>query len=143
MSRKDKIRVLMAKPGVDGHWRGIITVSKALRDAGMEVIYLGNQTPEQIAHVAAQEDVDVVGLSVLAAGHLRLITETAQSLKDQKVDNALLVVGGIIPQIDIPDLKRKGVNEIFLPGTPLGKIVDYIKTNAPQRSTSTLIQKGK
>jgi len=134
MSRKDKIRVLMAKPGVDGHWRGIITVSKALRDAGMEVVYLGNQTPEQIAHVAAQEDVDVVGLSVLAAGHLRLITETAQSLKDQKVDDALLVVGGIIPQMDIPDLKREGVDEIFLPGTPLDKIVEYIRMNAPQRN---------
>ena len=133
MSQKNKIRVLMAKPGVDGHWRGIITVSKALRDAGMEVIYLGNQTPEQIAHVASQEDVDVVGLSVLAAGHLRLITETAQSLKDQKVDHALLVVGGIIPRMDIPDLKREGVNEIFLPGTPLDAIVEYIRTNAPAR----------
>jgi len=136
MPRKDKIRVLMAKPGVDGHWRGIITVSKALRDAGMEVIYLGNQTPEQIASVASQEDVDVVGLSVLAAGHLRLITETAQSLKDQKVDDALLVVGGIIPQIDIEDLKREGVDEIFLPGTPLDKIVEYIRTNAPERSVA-------
>jgi methylmalonyl-CoA mutase C-terminal domain/subunit len=136
MPRKDKIRVLMAKPGIDGHWRGIITVSKALRDAGMEVIYLGNQTPEQIANVAAQEDVDVVGLSVLAAGHLRLITETAQSLKDQKVDDALLVVGGIIPQMDIEDLKREGVDEIFLPGTPLDKIVEYIRTNAPERSVA-------
>lgn len=136
MSRKDKIRVLMAKPGVDGHWRGIITVSKALRDAGMEVIYLGNQTPEQIAHVAAQEDVDVVGLSVLAAGHLRLITETTQSLKDQKVDDALLVVGGIIPRMDIPDLKREGVDEIFLPGTPLDTIVEYVRTNAPERSVA-------
>ena len=136
MSRKDKVRVLMAKPGVDGHWRGIITVSKALRDAGMEVIYLGNQTPEQMASVAAQEDVDVVGLSVLAAGHLRLITETAQSLKDQKVDHALLVVGGIIPQMDIEDLKKEGVDEIFLPGTPLDKIVEYIRTNAPGRSVT-------
>jgi len=143
MSRKNKIRVLMAKPGVDGHWRGIITVSKALRDAGMEVIYLGNQTPEQIAHVAAQEDVDVVGLSILAAGHLRLITETVKSLKDQKADDALLVVGGIIPQMDIPDLKREGVDEIFLPGTPLDTIVEYIRTNAPARSTSILVQKGK
>lgn len=142
MSRKDKIRVLMAKPGVDGHWRGIITVSKALRDAGMEVIYLGNQTPEQIAHVAAQEDVDVVGLSVLAAGHLRLITETAQSLKDHKIDDVLMVVGGIIPRMDIPDLKREGVDEIFLPGTPLDTIVAYIRKNAPQRSASILAQKG-
>ncbi|MBW1886902.1 MAG: cobalamin B12-binding domain-containing protein [Deltaproteobacteria bacterium] len=136
MSRRDKIRVLMAKPGVDGHWRGIITVSKALRDAGMEVIYLGNQTPEQIARVAAQEDVDVVGLSVLAAGHLRLITETVNSLKDQKVEDVLLVVGGIIPQIDIPDLKKEGVDEIFLPGTPLDTIVEYIRTNAPERSVA-------
>ncbi len=136
MPRKDKIRVLMAKPGVDGHWRGIITVSKALRDAGMEVIYLGNQTPEQIANVAAQEDVDVVGLSVLAAGHLRLITETVNSLKDQKVEDVLLVVGGIIPQIDIPDLKKEGVDEIFLPGTPLDTIVEYIRTNAPERSVA-------
>ena len=133
MGEQRKIRVLIAKVGLDGHDRGAKVVARFLRDAGMEVIYLGNQTPEQIAHVASQEDVDVVGLSVLAAGHLRLITETAQSLKNQKVDQALLVVGGIIPRMDIPDLKREGVNEIFLPGTPLDTIVEYIRTNAPGR----------
>ena len=126
MSQKDRIRVLMAKPGVDGHWRGVITVSKALRDAGLEVIYIGNQTPEQIAYVAAQEDVDVVGLSVLAAGHMTLITQTAEELRKRGLENVLLVVGGIIPQVDIPVLKQHGVDQVFIPGTPLETIVTYI-----------------
>jgi len=117
----------MAKPGIDGHWRGIITVTKALRDAGMEVIYLGNQTPQQIARVAAQEDVDVVGLSILAAGHMMLISDTVKALEEQKMENVLLLVGGIIPKMDIPILKDKGVDEVFIPGTPLDTIVQYIK----------------
>jgi methylmalonyl-CoA mutase C-terminal domain/subunit len=134
MVQTDRIRVLMAKPGVDGHWRGIITVTKALRDAGMEVVYLGNQTPEEIARVAVEEDVSVVGLSVLAAGHIRLVTETVQALDEHNVDDALLVVGGIIPKVDIPLLKKKGVHEVFGPGTPMETIVDYIQENAPRGS---------
>lgn len=135
MAQEERIRVLMAKPGVDGHWRGIITVSKALRDAGLEVIYLGNQTPEQIAHVAAQEDVNVVGLSVLAAGHMRLITETAEVLRQRGLGNVLLVVGGIIPKVDIPILKQQGIDEVFIPGTPLETIVNYIRENAPKKKS--------
>lgn len=127
MEKGRKIRVLMAKPGVDGHWRGAITVTKALRDAGMEVIYIGNQTPEQIASVALQEDVDVVGLSILSAGHMKLITDTLKAMKRKKLENVHLIVGGIIPQKDIPVLKKKGVKEVFIPGTPLANIVDYIK----------------
>jgi methylmalonyl-CoA mutase C-terminal domain/subunit len=134
MVHKERIRVLMAKPGVDGHWRGIITVTKALRDAGMEVVYLGNQTPEEIARSAAQEDVDVVGLSVLAAGHMQLIIETVECLKANRADDAMVVVGGIIPEVDIPSLKKSGVTEVFTPGTPLDLIVDYIRTNAPKKS---------
>jgi methylmalonyl-CoA mutase C-terminal domain/subunit len=130
MAKADRIRVLMAKPGVDGHWRGIITVTKALRDAGMEVIYIGNRTPEQIARVAVEEDVDVVGLSVLAAGHNRLVTETAEALRAHKMDDAMLVVGGIIPKVDIPLLKEQGVQEVFGPGTPLEAIVNYVREHA-------------
>lgn len=135
MARREKIRVLMAKPGVDGHWRGIITVSKALRDAGMEVVYLGNQTPEQIAEVALQEDVDVVGLSLLSAGHMILVPMTIKALKERGA-NVLIVLGGIIPQEDIPVLKKAGVDEVFVPGTPLNDIIDYIKKRVPQSVTS-------
>jgi len=127
MEQMRKIRVLMAKPGVDGHWRGAITVTKALRDAGMEVIYIGNQTPDQIANVALQEDVDVVGLSILSAGHMKLITDTIKALKRKKLDDLILLVGGIIPERDIPILKKRGVKEVFIPGTPLADIVNYIK----------------
>jgi methylmalonyl-CoA mutase C-terminal domain/subunit len=127
MEKGRKIRVLMAKPGVDGHWRGAITVTKALRDAGMEVIYIGNQSPHQIASVALQEDVDVVGLSILSAGHMKLITDTIKEMKKKGLNDVLLIVGGIIPEMDIPVLKKKGVNEVFIPGTPLADIVDYIK----------------
>lgn len=136
MAAEGKIRVLMAKPGIDGHWRGIITVTRALRDAGMEVVYVGNQTPKEIARVAADEDVNVVGLSVLSAGYMRLIEETAAALGDEKMDDVLLVVGGIIPRVDIPALKARGVHEIFGPGTTLQTIVDYIRKNARSKSDS-------
>lgn len=129
MAQREKIRVLMAKPGVDGHWRGIITVSKALRDAGMEVIYLGNQTPEQIAQVALQEDVDVVGLSILSAGHMVLIPMTIEALKEKGAKDVMLLVGGIIPEEDIPVLMKEGVSKVFIPGTSMDNIVDYIKEN--------------
>lgn len=124
-----RIRVLIVKPGMDGHWRGAIVVSMALRDAGMEVIYSGNQTPKDIVNTAIQEGVDVIGLSVYSAGHMRLITEVVQNLKKENAEDILLVVGGIIPRVDIPILKKAGVDEIFLPGTSPDKIVDFIKKN--------------
>lgn len=124
-----RIRVLMVKPGMDGHWRGAMVVSMALRDAGMEVIYGGNQIPKGIVNTAIQEGVDVIGLSVYSAGHMRLITEVIQNLKKENAEDILLVVGGIIPRVDIPVLKKAGVDEIFLPGTSPDKIVDFIKKN--------------
>ena len=133
MSEAQRIRVLMAKPGLDAHWRGIYTISMALRDAGIEVVYGGNQTPREIAESALQEDVDVVGLSILAPGHLRLISETLAALKEKGLEDRLILVGGIIPQEDIQPLKQQGVDEIFLPGTPLDTIVDYVKQNAGRK----------
>ena len=128
--QQERIRVLMVKPGLDGHWRGAMVVSMALRDAGMEVIYGGNETPQEIVETAVQEDVDVVGLSVYAAGHMRLITEVTRLLKERGVEDVLLVVGGTIPQVDIPALKEAGVAEVFLPGASLEHIVAYIRENA-------------
>jgi len=106
-----------------------MVVGMALRDGGMEVIYGGNQTPKGIVNSAIQEGVDVIGLSVYSAGHMRLITEVIQNLKKEKMEEILLVVGGIIPRVDIPVLKEAGVDEVFLPGTSLDKIVDFIKKN--------------
>jgi len=125
-----KIKVLMAIPGFDGHWRGAVVVTRALRDAGMEVVYMGQQQPDAIAKTALDEDVDIVGLSIYAAGHLRLIKKVLDEMKGKKIDDIPMVVGGVIPQPDIPKLKKIGVGEIFPPGSPLEKIVDYIKTNA-------------
>ncbi len=129
IEKAKRIRVLMVKPGIDGHWRGAIVVSMALRDAGMEVIYGGNQTPENIVMVAIQEGVDVIGLSVYSAGHMRLIPKVAENLRKNKIKDVLLIVGGIIPRCDIPVLKEAGIDEIFLPGAPLDKIIDYIRSN--------------
>jgi methylmalonyl-CoA mutase C-terminal domain/subunit len=126
---KRRIRVLMVKPGVDGHWRGAIVVSAAFRDAGMEVIYGGNQMPEAIVKTALQEDVDVIGLSVYSAGHMRLITEVAQNMKKNDIKDVVLIVGGTIPRHDIAALKMAGVDEIFLPGTPLKYIIEYVNSN--------------
>ncbi len=125
-----RIRILMAIPGFDGHWRGSAVVTRALRDAGMEVIYMGQQQPDEIANVALDEDVDVVGLSIYAAGHLRLIKKVMAALDEKGLNDVLLVVGGIIPPPDIPKLKEAGVGEIFPPGSSLDKIVDYISKNA-------------
>jgi methylmalonyl-CoA mutase C-terminal domain/subunit len=133
--RRSKIRVLMVKPGVDGHWRGAMVVSMALRDAGMEVIYGGNQTPANIVSIAIQEDVDVIGVSSYSAGHMRLITEVMDNLKKRNAEHILVVVGGVIPHMDIPILKEDGVGEVFPPGSQPAKIVDYINKNAnPQRA---------
>lgn len=126
VKEKRPIRVLLAKPGFDGHWKGAIVVGKALRDAGMEVIYLGNQSPREIVEAAIQEDVDVVGLSILAAGHMRLIPEVTRMLPK----DLIVVVGGTIPREDIPKLKDEGVDMVFLPGSELNAIVNYISRRA-------------
>ncbi len=129
MTSERKLRVLLAKPGLDGHWRGVTVVSKALMEAGMEVIYVGNQTPEQIAEVAVQEDVDVVGLSILSGPHLKLIPKVVKLLKEKSAEDVLVLVGGVIPKEDIPKLKKAGVHEFFGPGTSTKKIVEYIQEN--------------
>src|SRR5207248_9238117 len=128
------IRVLVAKPGLDGHDRGAKVVARALRDAGMEVIYTGiRQTPEMIAEAALQEDVDVVGLSILSGAHLALVPRVIAALRERGVDDALVLVGGIIPPDDAARLKAGGVAEVFGPGTPMQTIVDFVRASAPSR----------
>jgi methylmalonyl-CoA mutase C-terminal domain/subunit len=132
MSKKKerKIRVLIAKPGLDSHDRGAKVVARALRDAGMEVIYTGlRQTPEQIAETALQEDVDVVGLSILSGAHNTLFPKIMQLLKKKGLSDVLVFAGGIIPQEDVPKLKKVGIKEVFGPGTPTTTLVDYVKSN--------------
>ncbi len=125
-----KIRVLIAKPGLDGHDRGAKVVARALRDAGMEVIYTGiRQTPEMIAEAALQEDVDVVGLSILSGAHLELFPRVVEELKKRGVDDVLLFAGGIIPDEDVPKLKELGFKEIFGPGTNTQDIVKFVYEN--------------
>ncbi|HKM01440.1 MAG: cobalamin B12-binding domain-containing protein [Tissierellia bacterium] len=124
------IRVLVAKPGLDGHDRGAKVIARALRDAGMEVIYTGlRQTPEQIVAAAVQEDVDVVGMSILSGAHNHLFPRVAELLKEQGVDDVLIVGGGVIPNEDIQGLKDAGISEIFTPGTPTTLMIEYIKNN--------------
>ncbi len=123
-----KIRVLVAKPGLDGHDRGAKVVARALRDAGMEVIYTGlRQTPEQIVEAALQEDVDCLGLSILSGAHMTLIPRIIQLLRENKAEDILITVGGIIPDEDVPRLKKLGVAEIFGPGTPTQEIIQFIQ----------------
>jgi methylmalonyl-CoA mutase C-terminal domain/subunit len=125
-----KIRVLIAKPGLDGHDRGAKVVARALRDAGFEVIYTGlRQTPEQVAETALQEDVNVVGLSILSGAHMRLFPEIMKLLKERGMDDILVIAGGIIPEDDIKPLKKLGIKAIFGPGTPTTEIVEYIRAN--------------
>src|SRR5213075_1132468 len=125
-----KIRVLVAKPGLDGHDRGAKVIARALRDAGMEVIYTGlRQTPEMIAAAALQEDVDAVGISILSGAHKTLCPRIVELLRKNGMDDTLVVVGGIVPQEDIPELKLKGVSEVFLPGTSTEDIVNFINKN--------------
>ena len=125
-----KIRVLVAKPGLDGHDRGAKVIARALRDAGMEVIYTGlRQTPEMIASAALQEDVDAVGISILSGAHNTLCPRIVDLLRENGMDDTLVLVGGIVPQEDIEGLKQKGVSEVFLPGTSTEDIVKFINRN--------------
>ena len=125
-----KIRVLVAKPGLDGHDRGAKVIARALRDAGMEVIYTGlRQTPEMIAAAALQEDVDAVGISILSGAHNTLCPRIVDLLHENGMDDTLVLVGGIVPQEDIPELKAKGITAVFLPGTSTEDIVRFINEN--------------
>ena len=125
-----RIRVLVAKPGLDGHDRGAKVVARALRDAGFEVIYTGlRQTPEQIAEAALQEDVNVVAMSILSGAHPHLFPKVVNLIREKGMDDVLIIGGGVIPETDIPALKEAGIAEVFTPGTPTGDIVDFIKAN--------------
>jgi len=129
-----QIRVLLAKPGLDGHDRGVKVIARALRDAGMEVIYTGlRQTPEQIVSAAVQEDVDIVGLSILSGAHMTIFPRVRQLMEQKGLDDVLLFGGGIIPEEDIPRLKQEGVSEIFLPGTSTEDIINFIQKNVKDR----------
>ena len=130
----NKIRVLVAKPGLDGHDRGAKVIARALRDAGFEVIYTGlHQTPEMVVSAAIQEDVHVIGLSILSGAHNALVPEVMKGIRDAGMLDALFVVGGIIPDEDIVSLKALGVSMVFTPGTPLQDVIDYISKHAPKR----------
>jgi methylmalonyl-CoA mutase C-terminal domain/subunit len=123
-----KIRVVVAKPGLDGHDRGAKIIARALRDAGMEVIYTGlHQTPEQIVETVIQEDADAVGLSILSGAHMTLVPKVVELLREQDIDDVLVTVGGTIPADDIPELKSLGVAEVFTPGAPTQDIIDFIQ----------------
>ncbi len=135
MHKGKKIRVLIAKPGLDSHDRGAKIVARALRDAGMEVIYTGlRQTPEQIAETALQEDVDVIGLSILSGAHKTLFPRIMRLLKDQDMTDVMVFAGGIIPEEDIAELKKLGIREIFGPGTPTETIIQYVLENISKKS---------
>ena len=129
-----RIRVLIAKPGLDGHDRGAKIIARALRDAGMEVIYTGlRQTPEMIASAAVQEDVDVIGLSILSGAHNTLVPQLLDLLKQKGMNDVTVLLGGTIPEADIAGLKTAGVAEIFLPGTPTQNIVDFVRQRATRK----------
>jgi methylmalonyl-CoA mutase C-terminal domain/subunit len=128
------IRVVIAKPGLDGHDRGAKVIARALRDAGMEVIYTGlRQTPEQIVAAALQEDADVIGLSILSGAHMHICPRIMELLGQKGMTDVLVLVGGIIPDVDVPKLREIGVKGIFLPGTPMQEIVDFINQNVRAR----------
>jgi methylmalonyl-CoA mutase cobalamin-binding domain/chain len=129
-----KIRVIIAKPGLDGHDRGAKVIARALRDAGMEVIYMGlRQTPEQIVSAALQEDADAIGLSILSGAHMHICPRVMELLREKGLSDVLVVVGGIIPDVAIPKLNAIGIQGIFLPGTPMQEIVDFIRGNTRSR----------
>ncbi len=123
-----KIRVVIAKPGLDGHDRGAKVIARALRDAGMEVIYTGlRQTPEQIVNAALQEDADVIGLSILSGAHTHICPRLMQLVREKRLDDLLVLVGGIIPDVDLPALREMGISGVFQPGTPMQEIIDFIQ----------------
>ena len=127
-----KIRVVIAKPGLDGHDRGAKIIARALRDAGMEVIYTGlHQTPEQIVETALQEDADAVGISILSGAHMTLVPKILEGLREEGLEEVLVVVGGTIPKPDVEELKRQGVAEIFTPGAPVSEIVEFLQGKIP------------
>jgi methylmalonyl-CoA mutase C-terminal domain/subunit len=135
MQSKRKIRVLIAKPGLDSHDRGAKVVARALRDAGMEVIYTGlRQTPEQIVETALQEDVDVIGLSILSGAHKALFPRIMELLKQKGLTDVMVFAGGIIPEEDIPEMKKLGIKGIFGPGTPTETIIRFMLENVPERT---------
>jgi methylmalonyl-CoA mutase, C-terminal domain len=131
------IRVLVAKPGLDGHDRGAKVIARALRDAGMEVIYTGlRQTPEMIVNAALQEDVDVIGLSILSGAHNAIVPRVTDLLRHHQMDDVLLVIGGIIPEQDFDRMKQAGVSGIFIPGTPMDDIVKFIREHVKPRGAA-------
>ena len=132
MNRERKVRVVIAKPGLDGHDRGAKIIARALRDAGMEVIYTGlHQTPEQIVETAIQEDADAVGISILSGAHMTLVPKILEGLKDNGVEDVVVVVGGTIPKPDVEELKQQGVAEVFTPGAPVSEIVEFLRERVP------------
>ncbi|MEJ5347126.1 MAG: cobalamin B12-binding domain-containing protein [Desulfosoma sp.] len=134
MAQERKIKIIVAKPGLDGHDRGAKLLARIFAEAGMEVVYTGlRQTPEMIVETALQEDADVVGLSSLSGVHMYFFPRVVQLLKEKGLDDVLVVGGGIIPSEDVPELKKAGVAEIFGPGTPTAKIVEFIKQNVRRR----------
>jgi methylmalonyl-CoA mutase C-terminal domain/subunit len=140
MSPDRKIRVLVAKPGLDGHDRGAKVIARALRDAGMEVIYTGlRQTPEMVVNASLQEDVDVIGLSILSGAHNAIVPRVLDLLKQNQMDDVLLLVGGIIPDQDIEALKKAGVAAVFQPGTPMDSIIEFIRTNLKARGVPATV----
>jgi methylmalonyl-CoA mutase C-terminal domain/subunit len=132
MNRERKIRVVIAKPGLDGHDRGAKIIARALRDAGMEVIYTGlHQTPEQIVETAIQEDADAVGISILSGAHMTLVPRILAGFKENGMDDVVVIVGGTIPKPDVEELKQQGVSEVFTPGAPVSEIVDFLRERVP------------
>jgi methylmalonyl-CoA mutase C-terminal domain/subunit len=130
MAEPRKIRVVVAKPGLDGHDRGAKIIARALRDAGMEVVYTGlHQTPEQVVETALQEDADAIGLSILSGAHMTLVPKILELLSEEDAEEIVVVLGGTIPNQDIPELKELGVAEVFTPGAPTQSIVDFIRAN--------------
>ena len=134
MAQQNKIRVLVAKPGLDGHDRGAKVIARALRDAGMEVIYTGlRQTPEMIVNASLQEDVDVIGLSILSGAHNAIVPRVMELLRQNNMQDVMVLVGGIIPDVDVPKMKQAGVAGIFQPGTAMDEIVQFIRQHVKPR----------
>jgi methylmalonyl-CoA mutase C-terminal domain/subunit len=137
MTQERKLKIIIAKPGLDGHDRGAKVVARALRDAGFEVVYTGiRQTPEMIAETALQEDADVIGLSILSGAHLELFPRVVEELKKRGMDDVVLFGGGIIPREDIPRLEKLGFRGIFGPGSSTHDIIDWVRENAPKRGAA-------